>query len=80
MQPSAPTTTVTEGGDGSPGGDPGEPGGGGTGGANPTVEVCIELATGILERNFSVNVMTISSPSSTGKHITTLSLAACILA
>ena len=42
-------------------------GSGGAGG-DGQVMVCIELASGNLQRNVTVNVMTISSPTSTGKQ------------
>ena len=53
--------------DGDDGGD-GESGGGGSGdsGGDGQVMVCIELATGNLQRNVTVTAMTISSPTSTG--------------
>ena len=34
------------------------------------VEVCIELASENLQRSVTVNVKTVSSPTSTGKHYT----------
>ena len=58
MQPSTPNVAVSE-------GDGGDGGGGGEG-SGPQAMVCIELASGNLQRNVSVNVMTISSPTSTG--------------
>lgn len=62
VQPSTPDVAATEGGDG--GGDGGD--GGDDGGSQAMV--CIELASGNLQRNVSVRVMTISSPSSTGLY------------
>ena len=59
VQPSVPNVAVSEGGDGGAGG-------GGEGG-DPQAMVCIELASGNLQRNVSVRVMTISSPTSTGE-------------
>lgn len=56
VQPSTPDVSGSEGGGG---------GGGGTGG-DPQVMVCIELATGFLQRDIAVNVQTESSPTSTG--------------
>ena len=57
------------GGDGGDGGD-GMSGGGGSGdsGGDGQVMVCIELATGNLQRNVTVTVMTISSLTSTGNQ------------
>lgn len=61
MQPSVPNVAVSEGGTGD--------GGGGGDGSGPQAMVCIELASGNLQRNVSVRVMTISSPASTGKCV-----------
>lgn len=55
MQPSVPNVAVSEGGDG--GGD----------GSGPQAMVCIELASGNLQRSVSVRVMTVSSLTSTGQ-------------
>ena len=57
VQPSASGVAASEGGAGA-----------GGGGGDLAVEVCIELATGSLQRNLSVNVRTFASPTSTGKH------------
>ena len=57
MQPSVPNVAVSEGGDGDGGGD----------GSGPQAMVCIELASGNLQRSVSVRVMTVSSPTSTGQ-------------
>ena len=57
MQPSTPNVAVSEGGTG---------GDGGMTGSGPQAVVCIELASGNLQRNVSVRVMTISSPTATG--------------
>ena len=59
VQPSTPNVAVSEGG-GTGGG-----GGGGTG-TGPQAMVCIQLASGNLQRDVSVRVMTISSPTATG--------------
>ena len=56
VQPSSPEVAVSEGGDGD---------GGGTG-SGPEAMVCVELTSGNLQRNVSVRVMTISSPTATG--------------
>ena len=61
VQPSVPNVAVSEGGGG---GD-----GDGDDGSGPQAMVCVELASGNLQRNVSVRVMTISSPTSTGKSI-----------
>ena len=60
----------TNNGGGSDGGDDGSGGGGSSGdsGGDGQVMVCIELATGNLQRNVTVTVMTISSPTSTGNQ------------
>jgi hypothetical protein len=58
VQPSVPDVAVSEG-DGDGGGD-GE-------GSGPQAMVCIELTSGNLQRNVSVRVMTVSSPTSTGQ-------------
>ena len=52
------------------GGDGGMSGGGGSGdsGGDGQVMVCIELAAGNLQRNVTVTVMTVSSPTSTGNQ------------
>ena len=55
MQPSVPNVAVSEG-----GGDGGD-------GSGPQAMVCIELASGNLQRSVSVRVMTVSSPTSTGQ-------------
>ena len=57
-------------GGGSDGGDDGSGGGGSSGdsGGDGQVMVCIELAAGNLQRNVTVTVMTISSPTSTGNQ------------
>ena len=55
-------TSIGGGGDGGDGGS----GVGGSGGGDGQVMVCIELATGNLQRNVTVTVMTISSLTSTG--------------
>ena len=59
VQPSSPEVAVSEGGDG-----------GGTG-SGPQAMVCVELTSGNLQRNVSVRVMTISSPTATGLLQTT---------
>ena len=59
VQPSSPEVAVSEGGDGDGGGT------GGTG-SDPQAMVCVELTSGNLQRNVSVRVMTISSPTATG--------------
>ena len=82
VRPSAPNVPILEGGDtggggGGGGGDNGGTGGNGDSGSGTTdapgsgsgsgqVEVCIELSSGNLQRNVSVNVATVSSPTSTG--------------
>ena len=80
VRPSVPSIPTLEGGGtGTGGGGNGGTGGGGTGGngdggsggdasgnGNGQVEVCIELSSGNLQRNVSVNVATVSSPTSTG--------------
>ena len=59
----------TNNGGGGDGGDGGSGGGGsGDSGGDGQVMVCIELATGNLQRNVTVTVMTISSPTSTGNQ------------
>ena len=77
VQPSVPNIP-TVGGGGSTGGGGKDTGGGGSDGGNGTeqwcnasdsdgqVMVCLELASGNLQRNVTVNVMTVSSPYSTG--------------
>ena len=60
VQPSVPNVAVSEGGSGD---------GGDSEGSNPQAMVCIELASGNLQRNVSVRVMTISSPTSTGESV-----------
>ena len=57
VQPSTPNVAVSEGGTG---------GGDGMTGSGAQAVVCIELASGNLQRNVSVRVMTISSPTATG--------------
>ena len=58
MQPSVPNVAVSEGGgDGGDGGD----------GSGPQAMVCVELASGNLQRSVSVRMMTVSSPTSTGQ-------------
>ena len=61
VQPSVPNVAVSEGGGG---GD-----GDGDDGSGPQAMVCVELASGNLQRNVSVRVMTISSITSTGKSM-----------
>ena len=57
----------TNNGRGGDGGDGGSGGGGsGDSGGDSQVMVCIELAIGNLQRNVTITVMTISSPTSTG--------------
>ena len=56
------------GGGGDNGGDDGSGGGGSGDSGGGQVMVCIELATGNLQRNVTVNAMTVSSPTSTGKQ------------
>ena len=60
VQPSTPSVAVSEGGTG-------DGGGGGTGSPGPQAMVCVELTSGNLQRNVSVRVMTIPSPTATGK-------------
>ena len=81
VQPSVPSIPTVEGGGGSgTGGGGGGTGGDGgvngtdTGGSGDTADsgqvmVCVELASGNLQRNVSVNVMTVSSPYSTGIYM-----------
>ena len=57
----------TSNGGGSDGSDGGS-GVGGSGGGDGQMMVCIELATGNLQRNVTVTVTTISSPTSTGNQ------------
>ena len=61
VQPSTPNVAVSE--DGGTGGSDGGDSGTGTG---PQAMVCIELASGSLQRDVSVRLMTISSPTATG--------------
>ena len=58
VQPATPNVAVSEGG-----------GDGGGEGNNLQAMVCIELATGNLQRNVSVRVMTISSSTATGLFV-----------
>ena len=68
------TGTGGDGNGGAGGGGTGGNGNGGSGGdatlgsgnGSGQVEVCIELSSGNLQRNVSVNVATVSSPTSTG--------------
>ena len=55
VQPSISNLVSTEGDDGN--------------GGDSAVEVCIELASENLQRNVTVNVRTISSPTATGKYV-----------
>ena len=66
----------TNNGGGGDGGDGGSDGGDSSGdsGGDDQVMVCIELATGNLQRNVTVTVMTISSPTSTGNQYNYYSL------
>ena len=57
-----------DGGDGGSGGGGSGGGGSGDSGGDGQVMVCIELATGNLQRNVTVTVMTISTPTSTGNQ------------
>lgn len=80
VKPSEPNVpTVEGGGGGGDGGDGGGDGGDGGDGSGTTdgsgvgdaqVMVCIELASGNLQRNVTLTVMTVSSPTSTGKSVT----------
>ena len=75
IQPTISSVAATEGGggkkrsDGSDGGTGGEVGvvGGASGSGDSQVMVCIELATGNLQRNLTLIAMTIDSPTATGK-------------
>ena len=58
VQPATPNVAVSEGG-----------GDGGGEGVNPQAMVCIELASGNLQRNVTVRVMTISSSTATGSFV-----------
>lgn len=77
VQPTVPNVPTTEGGGGTGtgggtggGGDNGDNGGvGGSGTAGDgEVMVCLELASGNLQRNVTLTAMTVSSPLSTGNH------------
>ena len=67
IRPLIESVAATEGGGGTKRSD-GSDNGGASGSGDSQVMVCIELATGSLQRNITLIAMTIESPTSTGKY------------